>query len=365
MEIPILKLFKNAFSLSSTSLAGLHIGASSLKLLSLGKSGDRFQIEQLATTPLPAGAVLEKEIKDGAAVTAALKQLVAQTRGKIKNVAIALPDNVVISKVIQMDANLSEMQLENLIQFEAEQHLPHAIDEVNLDFQVLGPSAKNPQLIDVLLVASHKSNVEARLAAITAAGLEVKVIDVESYAIERACMLLRDEWPEQGNHQTVAVFVLSSLVSSLIVLHDNNVIFTRSENFGSDQLTKSIQQRYNMSYQDAEQAKLNNSLPSGYEKEVLEPFEELVLLQIRRALQFFFSTAQYSELNHFVLAGGGARLPGLTQKITEQLNVKVSVADPFAQMQISSEVNATALREEAPALLLCSGLAMRNFVEHL
>lgn len=361
MDIPILKLFNNAFKLSSAPLAGLHIGATSLKLLALGKSSDRFQIEHYVTAPLPAGAVLEKEIKDSDAVTEALKQLIAQTKGKIKHVAIALPDNVVISKVIQMDAALSEIQLENLIQFEAEQHLPHAIDEVNLDFQVLGPNAKNQQLVDVLLVASHKSNIEARLTAITAAGFQVKVIDVESYAIERACLLLRDEWPEQGNQQTVAIFMLSALVLSMIILHDNNVVFTRSENFGSDQLTKSIQQRYNMTYQQAEQAKLKNELPPDYRKEVLEPFEELVLLQIRRALQFFFSTGQYSELNHFVLAGGGAQLPDLAEKIAEQLNVKVSVANPFAHMQIAPAVDENAIKTEAPGLLLCSGLAMRNF----
>lgn len=342
-------------------VAGLHIGATSLKLLCLSKAGEHFQVEHYATAKLPSGAVLEKEIKDNVAITQAVKQLVAQTSGKIKNVAIALPDTAVISKVIQMDASLSEMKLEELIQFEAEQHLPHSLDEVSLDFQVLGPNVKNQQLVDVLLVASHKNNVETRVAAIAGGGVQVKVVDVESYAIERACQLLRDEWPERGNQQTVAVFIFSALVLSLVVLHNNEVIFARSENFGSDQLTKNIQQRYNMTYEEAEQAKLNNTLPDDYASEVLEPFKELVLLQIRRSLQFFFSTAQTSEIDYVVLAGGSAQLPGLAEKITEQMNLKVSVADPFANMQLAPAIDAALLKREAPGLLLCAGLAMHNF----
>lgn len=357
----ILNSLKTCLRVKAPTVAGLHVGATSLKLLCLSKAGDRLQVEHYATAPLPHGAVLEKEIKDSAAITEAVKQLVAQTNGKIKQVAIALPDTAVISKVIQMDASLSEMKLEELVQFEAEQHLPHPLDEVSLDFQVLGPNAKNQQLLDVLLVASHKNNVEARVAAITAGGVQVKVVDVESYAVERASQLLRNEWPEQGNQQTVAIFILSALVLSLVVLHNNEVIFARNENFGSEQLTKTIQQRYNLSYAEAEQAKVNNTLPADYNSEVLEPFKELVLLQIRRSLQFFFSTAQTSEIDYFVLAGGSAQLPGLTEKIAEQLNLKVAVADPFANMQLAPSVDAALLKHEAPGLLLCAGLAMRNF----
>jgi len=355
-----LQACKTYFGVKAPTIAGLHIGATSLKLLCLSKAGDRFQVEHYASVPLPQGAVLEKEIKDSDAITQAVKQLVHMTGGKIKHIALALPDNAIISKVIQMDASLSELKLEELIQFEAEQHLPHPLDEVSLDFQVVGPNAKNPQLLDVLLVASHKNNVESRVAAIMAGGVHVKVVDVESYAIERACQLLRDEWPEQGNQQTVAIFVLSALVLTLVVLHDNKVIFARSENFGSDQLTKMIQQRYNMSYEEAEQAKLKGVLPDDYAQEVLEPFKELVLLQIRRSLQFFFSTAQTLEIDYFVLAGGSARLPGLADKIGEQLNLKVSVANPFANMQLASTVDAEVLQHEAPGLLLCAGLALRN-----
>ncbi len=360
-DMQILNSLKSYFNLKPPVLAGLHIGASSLKLLCLSKTGERFQIEHYANVPLPSGAVLEKEIKDSAAITHAIKQLIAQTRGAIKHVAIALPDNAIISKTIQMDASLSEMQLEELIQFEAEQHLPHPLEEVSLDFQVTGINAKNSQLIDVLLVASHKKNVESRVEAITAGGLQVKAVDVESYAIERACQLLREQWPERGNQQTIVIFVLSALVLTLVVLHDNNVIFTRSENFGSEQLTQSIQQRYNLSYEEAEQAKLNNTLPADYVTSVLQPFEELVLLQIRRLLQFFFSASHYSEINHFVLAGGSAQLPGLAERITEQLNVQVVVANPFADMIIAPGINTALLNQEAPGLLLCTGLALRNF----
>ncbi len=357
----IFNAIKSHLNFKAPLIAGLHIGASSLKLLCLKKADEQFYVEHYATVPLPAGAVVEKEIKNSRAITDAVKQLVAHTKGKIQQVAIALPDNAVISKIIQMESSLSETQLENLIPFEAEQHLPHPLEEVSLDFQVLGTNNKNQHLVDILLVASHKDKVASRIAAIAAGGMQVKVVDVESYAIERACQLLRWEWPEQGNQQTVAVCMFTALGLSLIILQNNNIIFMRSENFGSEQLTKLIQQRYNLSFQEAEQAKINNNLPENYINEVLEPFREGVISQIRRALQFFFSTAQQAEINYFILAGGSAYLAGLAEKIAEQLKIKVAIANPFFNMTIAPTIDATLLKQEAAGLLLCSGLAMRNF----
>jgi type IV pilus assembly protein PilM len=337
----ILNALQTYFKAKSPSIAGLHIGADGLKLICLSKAGEHFQVEHYASVALPPGVMQENAIKDSAAITVAVKQLVAQTNGKIKNVAIALPVMAVISKVIQLNAILNEIQLEEFIQFEAEQHLPHPIDEVSLDFQVLGANPKNPQLIDVLLVASHKNNIEARVAAIAAGGIQVKIVDVETHAIERACQLLRNDWPARGVQQTVAVVTLSALVLSLVVLHNNEVVFTRSENVGSEQLT--------------------NTLPDDDSSEVLAPFTELVLLQIKRLLQFFFSTAQTSAINYFVIAGGSVQLPGLAAKIAEQLNLIVAVADPFANMLLAPAIDVALLKQAAPDLLLCTGLALHNF----
>ncbi len=340
---------------------GLDISSTAVKLLELGKSGDRLRVESYAVEPLPPNSVIEKNISDVEAVGEAIKRAVKRSGSRTKFAAAAVAGSAVITKTVSMPANLSEDELEQQIQLEADQYIPYPLEEVNLDFEVLGPTENDPERVDVLLAASRSENVDVRVAAIELAGLKAKIIDVEAYAIENAFQLLAPQLPEQGIDQTIAVVDVGATMTTLNVMHDLKTIYTREQVFGGKQLTEEIQRRYGLSYEEAGMAKRQGGLPDNYVPEVLEPFMEAMAQQVSRSLQFFFSSNQYSSVDHIVLAGGSAMIPGIDELIADKLGVHTSIANPFANMTLASRVKAQSLSNDAPALMIACGLALRSF----
>jgi len=340
---------------------GLDISSTAVKLLELGKSGDRLRVESYAVEPLPPNSVIEKNISDVEAVGEAIKRAVKRSGSRTKFAAAAVAGSAVITKTVSMPANLSEDELEQQIQLEADQYIPYPLEEVNLDFEVLGPTENDPERVDVLLAASRSENVDVRVAAIELAGLKAKIIDVEAYAIENAFQLLAPQLPEQGIDQTIAVVDVGATMTTLNVMHDLKNIYTREQVFGGKQLTEEIQRRYGLSYEEAGMAKRQGGLPDNYVPEVLEPFMEAMAQQVSRSLQFFFSANQYSSVDHIVLAGGSAMIPGIDELIADKLGVHTSIANPFANMTLASRVKAQSLSNDAPALMIACGLALRSF----
>ncbi len=277
-----------------------------------------------------------------------------------KQAAVAVPDSAVITKVVQVNDALSEQEMEELVIIEADKYIPYPIDEINLDFEIQGHSAKNAALLDVLIVASRAENVNSRVEAITRAGLEAKVVDVESYTVERVAQLFTKDLPAGGQDKIVPIIDIGANYTHLFVLNNMKLIFSREEKFGEMQLIESIAQHYNMSIEEAWAAKKENKLPDDYEQEILEPFKEMVLLQIKRTLQFFYSTSQHSFVDHILLAGGIARQAGLAQLIQEQLNVPATVVNPLSTMSFGKNINREELDEDAPSLMVACGLALRN-----
>ncbi|MFC1685215.1 type IV pilus assembly protein PilM, partial [Pseudomonadota bacterium] len=233
--------------------------------------------------------------------------------------------------------------------------------EVNMDFEVLGPSEKNPEMMDVLLAASRSENVDDRVAALDLAGLTTEVVDVEAYAMENAFSQIAEQLPGHGEGQTVAVADVGAATTTMNVLHSNRVIYTREQNFGGRQLTEEIQRRYGLSYEEAGMAKRQGGLPDNYVPEVLEPFKEAMAQQVSRALQFFFSSSPYNSVDQVVLAGGCSSIPGVDELIEEKLGVPTLVANPFANMSVSSKVKPQGLSNDAPSLMIACGLALRSF----
>ena len=354
---PPLQLFKPR----KTPVVGLDISSTAVKLLELGKSGDRYRVESYAVEPLPANSVIEKNIADVEAVGQAIKRAVKRSGSRTKNAAAAVAGSAVITKIISMPASLSEDDMENQIQLEADQYIPYPLEEVNLDFEVLGPSDNDAERVDVLLAASRSENVDVRVDAIELAGLKAKIIDVEAYAMENAFTLLAGQLPEQGVDQTIAVVDVGATMTTLNVLHDLKTIYTREQVFGGKQLTEEIQRRYGLSYEEAGMAKRQGGLPDNYVPEVLEPFKEAMAQQVSRSLQFFFSSSQYNHVDHIVLAGGSAMIGSIDELIAQKLGISTSVANPFANMVVSSRVKAQSLSNDAPALMIACGLAMRSF----
>lgn len=340
---------------------GLDISSTAVKLLELSKAGKRLRVESYAVEPLPANSVIEKNISDVEAVGEAIKRAVKRSGTRTKHAAAAVAGSAVITKVISMPSSLNEYDMEQQIMLEADQYIPYPLEEVNLDFEVLGTSENDPERVDVLLAASRSENVDVRVAAIELAGLKAGIIDVEAYTMENAFQLLASQLPEQGRDQTVAVVDVGATMTTLNVMHDLKTIYTREQVFGGKQLTEEIQRRYGLSYEEAGMAKRQGGLPDNYVPEVLEPFKEAMAQQVSRSLQFFFSSSAYNSVDHIVLAGGSAMIPGVDELIANNLGVHTSVANPFANMALASRVKAQSLNNDAPALMIACGLAMRSF----
>lgn len=353
--------FAHIFGTKTHNLLGVDVSSSAVKLLELSRSGSKYRVESYTVEPLPPNSVTEKNITDVDAVGEAIRKAVKRSGTKLKNASLAVAGSSVITKIVQMPSDLSEDDLESQIMVEADQYIPYSLDEVNLDFEVQGPNENSPELMDVLLAASRSENVDIRVAAADLGGLTPKVIDVEAYAMENAFSLLSAQLPNGAEGMTVAVFDVGATMTTLSVLHDMKTIYTREAVFGGKQLTEEIQRRYGLSYEEAGMAKKQGGLPDTYVPEVLEPFKEAMTQQISRSLQFFFSSSQYSSVDHLVLAGGCASIADIDQMIEERLSISTSIANPFANMSLASKIKAQVLSNDAPALMISCGLALRSF----
>lgn len=342
-------------------LVGLDISSTAVKLLELSRTGDRYRVESYAVEPLPPNSVVEKSVTDAEAVGEAVRRAVKRSGTRARHAAVAVAGSSVITKIIPMPASLSDAEMEAQIDLEADQYIPYPLEEVYRDFEVLGPSANNPDTVDVLLAASRSENVEMRVAAVEAGGLECEIVDIEAYALENAFELLAPQLPDEGVEKTIAVVDVGATMTTLNVLHDLKIIYTRDQVFGGKQLTEEIMRRYGLSYEEAGMAKRQGGLPDNYVPEVLEPFKEAMAQQVNRSLQFFFSSSQFNSVDQILLAGGSASIPGVDELIQETLGIETQVANPFANMSLASRIKPQTLANDAPAMLIACGLALRNF----
>lgn len=350
----------NLFRTTTPKLLGIDISPASVKILELSQTNGGYRIESYGAAPLPPNTIVEKVVKNAPALSHTILQLIKQIQPSTNQAAIAIPDSLAITKVIQLDASLNEIDIENQIAIEAEKYIPYPLQEINLDFAILGPSTKSQQ-IDVLLVAARTENIMVPVQALADAGLIIKAVDVEAYTIERASTLLKHQLPIPNQKRIVAIVDIGATKTHITILDNFKTVYSREELFGGQQLTESIQQRYGLTPKEAELAKKQGGLPDDYLTAILNPFRETLVLQLRRALQFFFSASQYHEIHTIVLAGSTAKVMGLTSLIEEQLGVPTIIANPLATMTLSAKVDSTLLMSEACSLMACCGLALRSF----
>jgi len=350
------------FKPKAPPLFGLDISSSSVKMLEIVEAGrDTYRVERYAIEPLPRDAVVDGNINNLEAVTEAVRRAHKRLATRTKHVAMAVPTGAVISKKIVLAASLREEELELQVETEANQYIPFALEEVNLDFQSLGPAPNNPEEQEVLIAATRKEKVEDRVAVAESAGLKALVMDVEAFAQQAALGLVVQSLPNGGKDQNVAVVDVGANVMNVTVLRNDQSIYTREQAFGGSQLTQDIATRYGMSPDEAENAKRSGGLPDDFEAEVLRPYMENLSMEVQRALQFFFTSTQYHSIDHILLAGGSAVIPGLDAVVNARTQVATSVANPFASMQTSPRVQLKRLMIDAPSLIVACGLAMRRF----
>lgn len=353
------------FTKKPINVLGVDIGSSSVRLLELSKVGESFNIETYGIEYLGDEAVVDKEIKEVNLVGESIAKLVKQTKPSTTQAAIAVPGSAAISKIVQFPVVMSEDEIESQLEVEADKYIPYPLDEVNIDFELLGPSASNPDSMDVLLVAARSEQIDCRLEALELGGLKAKIVDTEVYAIERAYRLIEmttkpETNPANPDQCYIAVFDIGATVTSIDVLCNGVIIYNREQSFGGLALVQDIMQHYDMSFHEAYLAKKENSLPKDYHDEVLVPFCESVVQQIHRSLQLFFSSTDFPCIDQIILAGGSASITGLADRVVAHENIPTIVANPIADMSMAPRVRQQSCQEDAASLMVSCGLAMRG-----
>ncbi|TQV65451.1 MAG: pilus assembly protein PilM [Halothiobacillaceae bacterium] len=343
-------------------LLGLDISSTAVKLIELSRTRDAYRIEALAIEGLPERAVQDKTIMDPEAVGGAIRKLVKDSGTRSKRAAIAVPGSVAVSRVVTVPANLSETELEIQIRMEADQYVPYPLEEVSLDFDIIGPTPGNPGTIDVLMAATRTENLESRVAAAELGGLQVDIVDIEPFAIENAFQeLLKPRLSDISPDMGVALLDIGATVTGLSVFHQGAMIYTREHPFGGRQHTDEIMRRFQMSYAEASRAKRQGGLPESYASEVKEPFLELAAQQASRFLQFFYAAHPNVHLMQILVGGGVAAMPELADRIATSTGIETKQANPLMGMSRAARVPSRMVNEDAAAMLIACGLALRSF----
>lgn len=341
-----LRWFKNKWN--NNNLCGLDIGPSALKLLKINSAELPFKVENFAILPLPTGAVVKDEIKEMNVVGEILKDLMRISDLKTKNVAISIPKSSTIVKTITIDKRLNSDEIESRAWIEAHRHFPDLVGDIYLDFAVLGPSAEDPNLLDLILIACRKDQLKPYLELAKMAGLTIKVVDVNQYAFMRSLESLTSKMQDL---KTIAALNLDSHLSTLIAVQDNNLIYAHDQSFDSARLINQVNKFNEESNKSLENKELN-------EINYLTILKEAMGAHLRHTMHFFFSSRPNVSIQKIFLSGDCATIPHLDTFIRQELGIDTVVADPFVNMEFTDTVDKLKLRAHAPSLMLCCGLAL-------
>lgn len=348
------------FSKKTNQLIGIDVGSSTLKLVELARAGKGVQVVAAGVHPLPPETVVEGRINKPEDMAQVVRRAVTMARTKTKQCAVAVPGSSVITRVLDMPADLNDDEMEIQLLMEAEQYIPYSLEEVAVDFTVIDLQEKDEnQTAKVLLAACRKENIEALTSMLDMAEMEAKVVDVEPFCLERVYPYLAEQL-EEDSDALIAVVDCGATTLRVNVLDRGSTVYSRDEMFGTRQLMEEIMRRYGLSAEEAMAAERDGDLPSDYEQEVLAPFRDSLIQQISRSLQFFYSSTSYSHLDTMILAGGIVAGNDLAQMTEARIEVPVVAANPFQHMTLGPRVSKTELDKIAPSLLIATGLALRG-----
>lgn len=351
-------MLKSFFPFQSKQLLGIDIGSSSVKVIALSHNGSTYKVDSFGYASLPENAIVAKEIKDSPAVVEALKRAVADSGTSLKSAAVALADSSVITKIIILNSDLTDAEMEAQIYYEASNHIPYPIQEVRLDFQPLEPVENDPRRVRVLLVASRASLVDSYVTTFAEAGLNLRVVDVESYALARSCYSLNNVQEPEAK-KIYGIIKLGHQNCLLTICQNDNAIFSRSENFGTRDLFNAIQMQFGSTLEEAQKMQADKNKPENYESIIIEPFQQNFIEYVKRGLQFFSAGNHDHEVEELILSGGGAHLPNLAGFIEKTLELPTIVANPLQNLLLPRSVD-PAINSFSPSLLLSCGLALRS-----
>ncbi len=342
-------------------MVGIDIGSHSVKAVLLNQGNEGYILEALVVEPMPRGAVVDREIQDIEAVGNVIAKVRKRIASSVSQAAAAVSGQTVITKVIYMDVALNEEELASQIEIEADSLIPYPLDEVSLDFETLDINESDPSKINVLLSAARTESVEARVSALENGGFETKVIDVESYAVNRSYDVCLSALPDDAAKKTVAIVDIGATMTLFSVTEDGNHIYSRDQIFGGEQYTRTIVSYYNKTFEEAEAAKIKQDLPPNYTFEVLAPYHTILVQQIRRAIQMFLTSSGREKIDYLIISGGTALVEGIQELLAEELGLHTVIANPFADMTIADSIDKEELAKTAPQFMVATGLALRSF----
>lgn len=344
---------------SKKEVIALDVGSNSIKLVQLKKVKKGWELEKLALAYLPPEAIVDGSIIDSMTVSNTVQDIVSENKVKITDIVTALTGHSVIIKKVNIPA-MSEDDLADSIQWEAEQFIPYPIGDVNLDFQILGDDPEGRGEMEVMLVAVKKDVINDYTNVFKEAGLNPVVVDIDSFAIENMLEINYAVDPEE----IIAIVHIGASITSISILMGGMTVFTRSVPNGGNQVTEEIQRQFNISFKDAEDFKLGKAvegLDPGALDAVLESVSHGMIGEIKRSIDFFLSGAPGLVVNRIVLSGGGAKAKGFKERVQEMTDMPVELANPFENIIANpKKFDPEFLNEMGPNFAVAIGLAIRK-----
>ena len=338
-------------------IVGIDIGSSSIKLVQLKEAKGSYTLQHVGMWPLPPEAIVDNTLMDSSAVVERIKSALNALNIEAKDVATSISGNSVIIRKIQLAA-MSAEELEDQIQWEAEQYIPFDINDVNIDFQILNTDDNDPTRMNVLLVASKKDVINDYLSVFNEAGMKLTVVDVDSFSLQNAFEVNYSPEPDE----VVALINIGASIMNLNVVKGGTSLFTRDVQMGGNLYTEEIQKQLGVSSEEAERLKLASNIgATPHLQDIFLKVNEVLSLEIRRSLDFYNASALEGRIGKVYLSGGGAKSYQLADEISQKLALSVELLNPFATIKWDSkEFEPEFLQEVAPMMCIATGLATRR-----
>ena len=348
------------------TILGVDISSAAIKLVEIETRGEQFNVIAYGVEALPEGVVFDREIVDVKKIAEVLTAVYKKSGARSRNVAVAVSGSSVISNYIDLPSSLTSKQMEARVQLEADTIIPFPLDEINLDFAVVGQNVFNKDQVRVQVVACQRDYVDRRKEVVELAGLKPVVVDVETFAFARAYQTLinaeyKNPQEKQGLIQkddVVAIVDIGATQFTFLVLSNQTIIYSVEQPFGGRQLTEDIQRHYNLTWAEAGRAKRKGGLDADYAASMLQPFKNLLIEHLSRCIQVFYSSTETNKIDKLVLSGGVSKTDGLKDQIAEALSIPTDVVDLSKNVSISVSSDRSRLNADIPSMMLAFGLSL-------
>ncbi len=348
------------------TILGVDISSAAIKLVEIESHGKQFNVIAYGVQALPEGAVFDREIVDVEKIANVLAAVYQESGARSRKVAVAVSGASVISNYIEVQSSLTSKQMEARVQLEAATIIPFPLEEINLDFAVVDQGTLNSDQVRVQVVACQRDYVDRRKEVVELAGLKPVVVDVETFAFARAYQtLINAEYKNPQNQKdliqkddVVAIIDIGATQFTFLVLSNEKIIYSIEQPFGGKQLTEDIQRHYNLTWAEAGRAKRKGGLDEDYDESMLQPFKNLLVENLSRCLQVFYSSTEVNKIDKLVLSGGVSKTDGLKDQIAQATGIPTDVVDLSNNVSISISSNRSRLNGDIPSMMLAFGLAL-------